>query len=105
MTYFCSCLEFFGDYEVVNIEMKNGSELNGEALVKLLIDSEEYWMRVSMKEGKKEGIGLLLREDGTLFMRIMFVNDECEGEVIKMNKYGNMILKGRVVRGKEVGLD
>ena len=81
--------------------MKNGSELNGEALVKLMIDSEEYWMRVSMKEG----IGLLLREDGTLFMRMMFVNDECEGEVIKMNKYGNMILKGRVVRGKEVGLD
>ena len=69
-----------------------------------MIDAEEYEMRVSMKEGKKEGVGLLLREEGTLFMRMMFVNDECEGEVIKKNEYGSVVLKGRMEKGKEVGM-
>ena len=98
-----SSLEFLGDYEIESVEM-NGDELNGESIMRLLIDGEEYEMRVSMKEGKKEGIGLLLRKNGTLFMRMMFVNDECEGEVIKKNKYGRTVLKGRVSGGKEVGL-
>ena len=57
-----SCLEFLGDYVIKSVEM-NVDELNGGAIMRLLIDAEEYEMRVSMKEGKKEGIGLLLRED------------------------------------------
>ena len=104
VTNSCSSLEFLGDYEIKSVEMKSGSELSGEAIMRLLIDNEEYELRVSIKEGKKEGIGLLLREDGTLFMRMMFVNDECEGEVIKKNKYGITVLKGRVSKGKEVGM-
>ena len=104
VTNSCSSLEFLGNYEIKSVEMKSGSELSGEAIMRLLIDNEEYELRVSMKEGKKEGIGLLLREDGTLFMRMMFVNDECEGEVIKKNKYGITVLKGRVSKGKEVGM-
>ena len=47
---------------------------------------------------------MLLREDGTLFMKLMFVNNECEGEVTKMNEYGNTVLRGRVSGGKEVGM-
>ena len=104
VTNSCSSLEFLGNYEIKSVEMKSGSELSGEAIMRLLIDNEEYELRVSIKEGKKEGIGLLLREDGTLFMRMMFVNDECEGEVIKKNKYGITVLKGRVSKGKEVGM-
>ena len=99
-----SCLEFLGDYEIESVEMKNGDELNGEAIMRLLIDGERYEMSVNMKNGKKEGVGEILREDGTLFMRMMFVNDECEGEVIKKNKYGITVLKGRVSKGKEVGI-
>ena len=99
-----SCLEFLGDCEIRSIEVKNGDELNGNEIIGLLIENEEYELRVSMKEGKKEGIGMIVREDGTLFMRMMFVNDECEGEVTKMNKYGNTVLKGRVEKGKEVGM-
>ena len=34
---------------------------------------------------------------------MMFVNDECE-EVMRFSKYGNEVLKGRVLRGVEVGL-
>ena len=100
----CSCLEFLGDYEVKSIEMKSGNELSGGAIMRLLIDDEEYWMRLSMKEGKKEGVSMLLRKNGTVFMKLMFVNDECEGEVTKVNKYGGTVLKGRVSRGKEVGI-
>ena len=99
-----SSLEFLGDYEIESVEMENGDELNGEARMRVLIDGEEYELRVSMKEGKKEGIGLLVRENGTLFMKWMFVNDECEGEVIKTNEYGRKVMRGRVEKGKEVGI-
>ena len=99
-----SYLEFLGDYEIESVEMKCGDELNGEAVMKVLIDGEEYEMRVSIKEGKKEGIGLIVRKNGTLFMRMMFVNDECEGEVIKKSKFGKTVLKGTLEKGKEVGL-
>ena len=58
-----SCLEFLGDYEIESVEMKNGDELNGEAIMRLMIDDNGYRMRVEMKEGKKEGIGLIVRLD------------------------------------------
>ena len=66
--------------------MKTGDELTGDAIIRLLIENEAYELRVSMKEGKKEGVSMLLRKNGTVFMKLMFVNDECEGEVTKMNK-------------------
>ena len=78
--------------------------MNGEVIMRVLIDKEEYELRVPMKEGKKEGIGLLVRENGTLFMKWMFVNDECEGEVTKTNEYGRKVMRGRVEQGKEVGM-
>ena len=56
-------LEFLGDYEMESIEMKNGDELNGEAIMRLLIDGERYEMSVNMKNGKKEGVGEILREE------------------------------------------
>ena len=99
-----SYLEFLGDYEIESVEMKSGDELNGEAVMKVLIDGEGYEMRVSLKEGKKEGVGLIVRKNGTLFMRMMFVNDDCEGEVIKKSKFGKTVLKGTLEKGKEVGL-
>ena len=96
-------LEFLGDYVIKSVQM-NGDELNGGARMRLLIDAEEYEMRVSMKEGKKEGVSMLLRKNGTVFMKLMFVNDECEGEVTKRNENGSVVLKGRVSKGKEVGM-
>ena len=99
-----SCLEFLGDYAMESVELKNGDELNGKAIMRLLIDGERYEMSVNMKNGKKEGVGEILREDGTLFMRMTFVNDECEGELIKKNEYGSIVLKGRMEKGKEVGM-
>ena len=84
--------------------MKSGDELNGEAIMRVLVHNKEYEMRVSVKKGKKEGIGLMIRKNGTLFMRMMFVNDECEGETVKKNEYGNIVLRGRVSKGKKEGM-
>ena len=81
-----SCLEFLGDYEIESVEMKNGDELNGEAIMRLMIDDNGYRMRVEMKEGKKEGIGLFVREKGTLLMKLMFVKDLAEGQMVKDTK-------------------
>ena len=49
-----SCLDFIGDYEIKSIEVKTGDELNGDLMIVILIENEEYELRVSMKEGKKE---------------------------------------------------
>ena len=43
----------------------------------------------------------MIRKNGTLFMRMMFVNDECEGETVKKNEYGNIVLRGRVSKRKK----
>ena len=37
-----SHLWIFGDYVISGIEMKSGSEVNGEAIMRELIDNEEY---------------------------------------------------------------
>ena len=56
-----SCLEFLGDCEIRSIEVKNGDELNGNEIIGLLIDNDVYELLVSMNEGKKEGIGMIVR--------------------------------------------
>ena len=101
----CSSIPFFNDYVIDSVIMKNGSNgRNGEAIMMLSRGSERYEMNIELKEGKKEGVCKILREDGILFMKMMFVNDVCEGELIKKNEYGKTVLKGRLERGMEVGL-
>ena len=101
----CCCVPFFNDYVIESVIMKNGSDdRNGEAIMMLSRGNERYEMNIELKEGKKEGVCKIMREDGTLFMKVMFVNDVCEGELIKKNEYGKTVLKGRLERGIEVGL-
>ena len=101
----CCCVPFFNDYVIESVIMKNGSDdRNGEAIMMLSRGNERYEMNIELKEGKKEGVCKIMREDGTLFMKVMFVNDMCEGELIKKNEYGKTVLKGRLERGIEVGL-
>ena len=52
----CSSLSFLGDYEIKSVEVKNGDELNRDLIIVILIENEEYELRVSMKEG----IGLIV---------------------------------------------
>jgi len=57
-----------------------------------------------MNGGMKEGDGLMIHDNGTLFMKLKFVKNECEGEVIKKNEKGYIILRGELEHGKECGL-
>ena len=101
----CSSIPLLDDYVIESVIMKNGSDdRNGEAIMMLSRGNERYEMNIELKEGKKEGVCKIMREDGTLFMKVMFVNDMCEGELIKKNEYGKTVLKGRLERGIEVGL-
>ena len=101
----CSSIPLLDDYVIESVIMKNGSDdRNGEAIMMLSRGNERYEMNIELKEGKKEGVCKIMREDGTLFMKVMFVNDVCEGELIKKNEYGKTVLKGRLERGIEVGL-
>ncbi len=94
-------LSVLGDYAIESVEIKSGSELSGEARIGIMIENERFVMLVPLKEGKKEGAGMILRKNGTLFMKLMFVKDVCEGEVIKKNKYGRTVLRGRMQKGKK----
>ena len=92
-------LSVLGDYAIESVEIKSG--LSGEARIGIMIENERFVMLVPLKEGKKEGAGMILRKNGTLFMKLMFVKDVCEGEVIKKNKYGRTVLRGRMQKGKK----
>ena len=95
---------FLQDYVIESVRMKNPKDMrNGKAIIGLLIENERYELYVKLKDGKKEGVGLILRENGTLFMKMMFVNDICEGEVIKKDEYGRTVLRGYLKHGEERG--
>ena len=100
-----SSLPFLHDYVIESVRMKNGNDMrNGEAIIGLSRKNERYEMNVELEEGKMEGVGLIMRENGILFMKVMFVNDIAEGEVIKKNEYGKTVMRGRLKHGVEYGL-
>ena len=102
-TYFS--LPFLPDYVIEGVRMKNSNDpRNGEAIIELSKGKKRYSMFVELKDGKKEGVGRILRKDGLLFMTVTFVNDICEGEVIKYNCKKTIVLRGRLEKGKEAGI-
>ena len=99
-----SSFPFLGDYEIEKVEVvKSDDKGNGEAIVRFSVPYKGYTMTINLVNGKKEGVGSIKREDGTPYMQVMFVNDECEGEVIKTDRYGSIVLRGRLEGGREVG--
>ena len=63
-----------------------------------------YEMTVNWKDGKKEGVGLILYPDGEPYMEMTFVNDLAEGTVLKKDEYGQIVLRGVLEHGVECGL-
>ena len=80
---------FLADFQVSSVEIENddGSK-TGKATVHISYQSSNYEMLVNMKDGKKEGDGLILYANGTLFMKLKFVNDLAEGIVLKKEQNG-----------------
>lgn len=100
-----SSSQFLHDFHIEGVTIKNSDDLkNGEARIRFSGKNAGYEMIVKLKDGKKEGEGLIVRENGTLFMKLMFVNDVCVGEVIKKNERGDTVMRGRLEGGREVGL-
>ncbi|KNB41559.1 hypothetical protein JH06_5023 [Blastocystis sp. subtype 4] len=93
---------FLADFQVSSVEIENddGSK-TGKATVHISYQSSNYEMLVNMKDGKKEGDGLILYANGTLFMKLKFVNDLAEGIVLKKEQNGRTILRGELEHGKE----
>ena len=56
------------------------------------------------KNGKKNGEGFVIRGDGTPWMRVHYVNDVVEGEVLEYDEYNNVVMRVMMKNGKEVGL-
>ena len=73
-----SSSQFLHDFHIEGVTIKNSDDLkNGEARIRFSGKNAGYEMIVKLKDGKKEGEGLIVRENGTLFMKLMFVNDVC----------------------------
>ena len=88
-----------------SIEWKDGKKGNdGEALVHLGGDYDGYRIKVGYTKGKKNGEGLVIRGDGTPWLRVHYVNDVAEGEMLEYDEYNNVVMKGMMKNGKEVGL-
>ena len=57
-----------------------------------------------MRNGKKEGNAVILRDNGTVFMKLQFANDLANGEVIRKSEYGRIVLRGELKDGVEFGI-
>ena len=100
-----STRDFLHDFIIESVTMETPDDTNnGKAVIRFTGKNAGYEMRVEMKNGKKEGPALILRDNGTIFMKLTYVNDIAEGEVIKKSKFGKTVLKGTLEKGKEVGL-
>lgn len=64
----------------------------------------DYSMKITVKNGKKEGKGVIRRKDKTPYMALEFVHDVPEGEIIQYNEYEKKTLRGHLAKGKETGL-
>ena len=55
-------------------------------------------------ERKKEGKRVIYRENDSVFMELLFVNDIAEGELIERDRFGHVIRKGCLHEGRKSGL-
>ena len=57
-------------------------------------------LKYTVVNGKKEGLGQILRKDGSIYMTVNYVNGVEEGEVVKYNEKGSVIMRGNMKNGK-----
>ena len=93
-----------GSKWIVDDFITESVEMSGEeGIIHLGGRYEGYKMKVNMKNGKKEGRGVVMREGNRVWLIMEFENDIVEGEVIEMNERGNVVMRGRMKEGKENG--
>lgn len=78
--------------------------LNGKCTIHYGGMYSDMCLQVNLRDGKKEGEGLILRKNGTPYMSLQFIHDSIEGEVKRFDEFNSVILKGNVKDGKETGV-
>ena len=77
---------------------------NGQYIIPYGDQQSGLRLKYTVVNGKKEGLGQILRKDGSTYMTVNYVNDVKEGEVVKYNEKGSVIMRGNMKNGKEIGL-
>ena len=78
--------------------------MDGMCTIKYTGKYSGYLMKVNLRSGKREGEALIMRQGNSMFMKLYYVNDEPNGEVIKYDSYGIPIMTGTLRDGKESGV-
>ena len=96
---------YLHDFTVKSIDSVNGGDSrDGPVVIHYSGQYSGYKMKVNMRNGKKEGNAVILRDNGTVFMKLQFANDLANGEVIRKSEYGRIVLRGELKDGVEFGI-
>ena len=96
---------FLSDYVTSTIEPVNPNDPSaGPTVIHFMGDEHELTMKVNLRDGKQDGKALIVRNDGTPFIRLVYVNGIPEGEVEKMDEHGTVIMRGQLRNGRPFGL-
>ena len=94
--------KFLSEYSVESVE--GGEGRNGEMMMVLKGKEGRVRMKVNVKNGKKEGVGIMVRENNTVLMELCFENDEANVEVIVYDKMGKVMERGMLKNGMKNGV-
>ena len=76
---------------------------NGECIVHYAGEHSKCKMMVTLVDGKRDGEAMIVN-DGVPFIRLRYEGGSLTGVVQRMNDYGFVDMRGKVVKGIESGL-
>ena len=79
------------------------SRINGDCIVHFGGKHSEYKMFVKLVNGVRDGTAIIMTKEYE-FIKLTYRNGEMTGEVEKMDRYLNVLLKGFLVNGEERGI-
>ena len=94
-----SSKRFLSEYTIESVE-RDGEEM----IMKMEGKEGKVRMKASMKNGKKEGKAVVLRENNTILMELCYKHDELNGEMIVYNKLGKVVERGMLKHGVKWGV-
>ena len=78
------------------------SRINGDCIVHFGGMYSDYKMFVKLVNGVRDGAAIIMTKEYE-FIKLTYRNGEMTGEVEKMDRYLNVLLKGFLVNGEEKG--
>ena len=79
------------------------SRINGDCIIHFGGKHSEYKMFVKLINGVRDGTAIIMTKEYE-FIKLTYRNGEMTGEVEKMDRYLNVLLKGFLVNGEEKGV-